>query len=237
MKNKIKIFLIVVLGLLIVAVLFPFEELFSQKGRSSFGGSRSSTYRSFGGSRTYQVPRSFGGSRSNQPFGIQRNVPRKDLSVPTTPRSNFGTPRSSFGGNRVGTQNYSTNFPSFQKRYGVPRKVITPSQLPTLPKNAVVNHYGDFASGLMMGYLMGHTSWLWYLPFHPAFYYSKPVQVVTPDGKIEYYPPTFDWGKFFMTWIIIGSIAFIVITYLKNRKTRKLVDNFYTKDLSKSSFV
>jgi hypothetical protein len=98
----------------------------------------------------------------------------------------------------------------------------------------VVNHYGDFASGLMMGYLMGHTSWLWYLPFHPAFYYTQPVRVENPDGTISYYPPSFDYSKFFLTLIFLASIGFIIYRIIKKRRRAHA---FITDtDLSKSSF-
>lgn len=210
MKRTKKI-IIVILSFALVFSLFPFAELFAKGGRGSFGGSRSFSGRSFGGSK------SFGGSRSTSP------------RFSTTPRGiPQATPRSSFSRSATSTFNRA----DIQRKYGVPRRQITSQQMAGLPKNTIVNHYGDYASGLMMGYLMGHTSWLWYLPFHPAFYYSQPVRVVNPDGTISYYPPTFDWGKFFMTWIIIGAIAFIIYNYFKNKRRR--ISN--ASDLSKSSF-
>jgi len=209
MKRTKKI-LIVVLSFALVLSLFPLGELFAKGGRGSFGGSRSFSSRGFGGSK------SFGGSRSTSP------------RFSTTPRSTPTAPRSSFG--RTATSTF--NRADIQRKYGVPRRQITSKQMYGFPRNTIVNHYGDYASGLMMGYLMGHTSWLWYMPFHPAFYYSQPVRVVNPDGTISYYPPTFDWGKFFMTWIIIGAIAFIIYNYFKNRRRRASS----VSDLSKSSF-
>ncbi len=207
MKTVKKIF-VVILSFALVFSLLPLDELFAKGGRGSFGGSRSFGSRSFGGSK------SFGGSRSTSP------------RFSTTPRST--APRSSFG--RTATSTF--NRADIQRKYGIPRQRITSQQMSGLPRNAIVNHYGDYASGLMMGYLMGHTSWLWYMPFHPAFYYSQPVRVVNPDGTISYYPPTFDWGKFFMTWIIIGAIAYIIYTYFKNKKRRAIK----VGDFSKSSF-
>lgn len=210
MKRTKKI-LIVILSVALVLSLFPLTELFAKGGRGSFGGSRSFSSRSFSGSK------SFGGSRSTSP------------RFSTTPRSTpQATPRSSFGRSATSTFNRT----DIQRKYGIPRKQITSQQMSGLPRNTIVNHYGDYASGLMMGYLMGHSSWLWYMPFHPAFYYSQPVRVVNPDGTISYYPPTFDWGKFFMTWIIIGAIVFVIYSYFKNKRRR----TSSVSDLSKSSF-
>lgn len=208
--KKTKTILIVILSFALVLSLFPLEELLAKGGRSSFGGSRSFSSRSFGGSK------SFGGTRSTSP------------RFSTTPRNTRTIPRSSFG--KTATSTFSRG--DIQRKYGIPRRQITSQQMSGLPRNTIVNHYGDYASGLMMGYLMGHTSWLWYLPFHPAFYYSQPVRVVNPDGTVSYYPPTFDWGKFFMTWIIIAAIVFVVYTYFKNKRRR--ISG--VGDLSKSSF-
>lgn len=194
---------------------FPFDEILAKKG-GSFGGTRGYS-RSFGGSK------SFGGSRS---FRTPSASPRY-----TNPMRSYNAPQSrSFGGSVTSMYNRA----QIQSKYGVPRKIITPNELPNLPKNIRAYDYGDFASGLMMGYLMGQTSWLWALPFHPAFYYSQPVKVVNEDGTISYYPPTFDSAKFFMTLIIIGSIGFIVLRALKRKKVTFSKPS--TMGLSRSSF-
>lgn len=221
-KNKL---LLIIISLGFILILFPIDSLlYSQKSRSSFGGSRSVPSRSFSTPRMMSPKSSFGGTRSTFPIPKATNPMSIQRSV---------MPRSSFGG-KVSSGVFSQS--NIFKKYGVPRRVITSREVPNLPQNAVVNHYGDFASGLMMGYLMGHTSWLWYLPFHPAFYYGQPQRVINPDGTVAYYPPTFDWGKLFMTLIIFGSISFIIYQFFKNRR-RSL--NFRMKgirDLSKSSF-
>lgn len=221
-KNKLHITL-VLLGLILI--FSPIDSLlYSQKGRSSFGGSRSLPSRSFSTSRMMSPKSSFGGTRSTSP------LPRS-INPMSNPRRVI--PRSSFGG-KISSGVFSQH--NIFKKYGVPRRVITSREIPNLPKNAVVNHYGDFASGLMMGYLMGYTSWLWYLPFHPAFYYGQPQRVVNPDGTIVYYPPTFDWSKLFMTLIIVGSISFIVYQFFKNRRRSLAFSISSNRDLSKSSF-
>lgn len=208
-------------------IIFQSESfLLSERPRSSFGGykTRSSFPKNYTNPRINQPRSSFGGNRVTSPFRPSprsQNVPQSVL------------PRSSFG-NRTSSNIISKS--NIIRKYGVPRRVITSNELRNLPKNVVVNHYGDFASGLMMGYLMGHTSWLWYLPFHPAFYYSQPQKVVKPDGTISYYPPTFDWSKFFMTWIIIGSIGFIFYQYFKNRRNNNSFANRDKRNLYKSSF-
>ncbi len=204
---------IISFALLIVA--FPFDEILAKKG-GSFGGTRGYS-RSFGGSK------SFGGTRS---FRIPSTSPRY-----SNPMRSYNAPRArSFGGSVTSMYNRA----QIQSKYGVPRKIITPNELPNLPKNIRAYDYGDFPSGLMMGYLMGQTSWLWALPFHPAFYYSQPVKVVNEDGTISYYPPTFDYAKFFMTLIIIGSIGFIVLRALKRKKVTFSKPS--TMGLSRSSF-
>lgn len=223
--KKIKV-LVWLLSISLILIHIPFDELFAQRGRSSFGGSRSFS-RSFGGTRSFGGVRSFGGTRA---YSLPGTSPK--INSPLRNKS-FSIPRArSFGG----TVSSMLNRSSIASKYGVPRKVITSREFPNLPRNVVVNHYGDFASGLMMGYLMGHTSWLWYLPFHPAFYYTQPVQVVNPDGTISYYPPTFDFGKFVMTLIILGSIGFIVLRVIRRRRIQYRYRNLSGMDFSKSSF-
>ncbi|MGQ9819730.1 MAG: hypothetical protein ACUVQ1_07395 [Candidatus Kapaibacteriales bacterium] len=222
-KNKTILYLI---GLMLILSLFlVVTQLYSQNSkRSSFGGSRSSPFRSFSSPKSMTPKFSFGGNRTTSPLPRSTNPISEPRVVP---------PRSSFGG-KVSSNIFLQSH--ILKKYGVPRRVITSRELPNLPSNVSVNHYGDFASGLMMGYLMGHTSWLWFMPFHPAFYFGPPQKVVNPDGTIAYYPPTFDWGKFFMTLIIIGSISFIIFQYFKNRRKSFSYGRGSSRELSKSSF-
>ncbi|MGB9771132.1 MAG: hypothetical protein ACPLX7_04040 [Candidatus Kapaibacteriota bacterium] len=203
--KKIK-FWVWVVSLALLLASFPFENLDAKKG-GSFGGSRGS-FRSFGGTK------SFGGTRSP---GINR-YPQTPTATPrySTPTRNFNNPSTrSFGGSATSMFNRS----NLQSKYGAPRKIITSRDVPNLPQNVRVYHYNDFASGLMMGYLMGHTSWLWYLPFHPAFYYTQPVKVVNEDGTVTYYPPTFDTGKFLLTMIFLGSVAFIIVRIIRRKNS------------------
>ena len=74
----------------------------------------------------------------------------------------------------------------------------------------------------MTGYAMGRTSWMWYMPFHPAFYYSAPPYVVRPDGVAEYYPPTFSFAKLFFTILIVGAIVFVIVTVIRNRRRAQM---------------
>ncbi|MCX7909914.1 MAG: hypothetical protein N2560_10435 [Ignavibacteria bacterium] len=208
--------LIWLLSISLLLFSFPIDLLFAKGGKGSFGGTRSYS-RSFGGTK------SFGGTRS---FRNPSSSPRY-----STPMRSYNNPQTrSFGGSATSIYNRS----QIQSKYGVPRKVLTPREIPNLPANARVYDYGDFASGLMMGYLMGHTSWLWALPFHPAFYYSQPIKVVNEDGTVTYYPPTFDTGKFLMTLIIAGSIAFIIIRAIRRKKG--ILPKTSKMDLSRSSF-
>jgi len=85
----------------------------------------------------------------------------------------------------------------------------------------------------MTGYAMGRMSWMWYTPFHPAFYYSPPPYVVRNDGVVEYYPPTFSFGKLFFTLFIVGIIVFVIYVIIKNRRKRLSNSN---SDWTQSSF-
>lgn len=204
------------LAIMLMLFYFPFDTFSNKGGRGSFGGTRSSV-RSFGGTK------SFGGIRTYRTPTTQPRYP--------TSTQRFNTPQTrSFGGSATSFLNKSY----IQSKYGAPRRVLTPKELPNLPSNVRVYDYGNFASGLMMGYLMGHTTWLWYLPFHPAFYYTEPVKVVNEDGTITYYPPTFDSSKFLTTLILIGSIGFIIYQLIKRRRAAGILNK--PLDLSRSSF-
>lgn len=150
--------------------------------------------------------RSFGGSRSR----TFSTPPKKGLNTPM----NKSTQRqkTSFGGKRLSSAN------EYRAKYGQPRKVSQPGQTPGVPAHYRINEYGGFSNGLMMGYLMGHTSWLWFMPFHPAFYFTRPQYVENPDGTIDVYPPTFDLGKLFITIIIVGAIIYYIVRAIQRRR-------------------
>lgn len=150
--------------------------------------------------------RSFGGSRSR----TFSSPSKKSFTTPQTRSTQRQT--TSFGGKRLNSAN------EFRAKYGQPRKVVQPGQTPGIPSNYRINDYGGFSNGLMMGYLMGHTSWLWLMPFHPAFYYTRPHYIENPDGTVDVYPPTFDWGKLFITLIIVGAIIYFIVRIIKRRK-------------------
>ncbi len=150
--------------------------------------------------------RSFGGSRSRS-----FSSPSKKNATPPISRSTQRQ-KTSFGGKRL------TNANEYKAKYGQPRKVSQPGQISGVPGNYRINQYSGFSNGLMMGYLMGQTSWLWFMPFHPAFYYTRPQYVENPDGTIDVYPPTFDWGKLFITLIIVGAIVYYIIKIIQRKK-------------------
>lgn len=125
--------------------------------------------------------------------------------------------RTSFGGNRISSGK------AYTQKYGTPRKTKT-----MVGKNAAgssqkynVHSYGGYGSGLMTGYMMGTTSWMWAMPFHPAFYYGRPYYVTNPDGTMDVYPPRFSFGKLLFTLLIIGGIVFIIVRIVKSRKSRR----------------
>lgn len=165
--------------------------------------------------------RSFGGSRSRSTRSYNKS---KSNTRTSTAKRNTG-PKSSFGGKRMSSSKEYTN------KYGAPRKTETKSYANAQGKQQryVVNSYGGYGSGLMTGYLLGATPFLWRTPFHPAFYYSRPHYVNNPDGSMGVYPPTFSWDKVFLTIIVVGIIVYIIYVIIRNKKR-------VTRSKSKSSF-
>jgi hypothetical protein len=168
--------------------------------------------------------RSFGGSRSKTTKTTQKT--KTPAKKPTSTAQRNTGPKPSFGGTRMNTSK------DYTQKYGAPRK----AEARTL-KNAqgqdqryVMNSYGGYGSGLMTGYMMGATPFLWATPFHPAFYYSRPYYVNNPDGTIGVYPPTFSWSKVFFTLIVVGIIVYIIYVIIRNKKRKARSD-------SQSSFV
>ncbi len=168
--------------------------------------------------------RSFGGSRSKSTKTT--NKTRTPAKKPTATAQRNTGPKPSFGGTRL---NSSKNY---TQKYGAPRKTETRTMKNAQGQNQryVMNSYGGYGSGLMTGYMMGATPFLWSTPFHPAFYYSRPYYVNNPDGTIGVYPPTFSWSKVFFTLIVVGIIVYIIYIIIRNKKRR-------ARSESQSSFV
>ena len=107
-------------------------------------------------------------------------------------------------------------------RYGAPRatqrQAVRSANGSTT--NYVVNRYGGMGDGFMMGYMLGSIPWYWSMPFHPAFYFSRPYTHVNPDGTVGMYPPTIQWGTVIMTIVIVAGIGFVIYTWLRNRRRR-----------------
>ena len=156
----------------------------------------------FGGSR-----RSFGGSRRST-----RSTPKRSTSrAKSTPKAS--PKRPSFGGNRMSSK-------QAKQKYGVPTKTqnVTKSSATGQQTQYVMHSYGGYSSGLMTGYMLGHTLMLWMRPFHPAFYSSRPYYAENPDGTVAVYPPTFSFGKLFMTLLVIGILVYLIRNYFRKRK-------------------
>lgn len=170
----------------------------------------------FADARRSSVGRSFGGSRSFKPRPTQTAKPQTS-NIPRQKRT------SSFGGMRISKE-------QARAKYGVPKKVEQTKIIDANGNQRTYNihNYDGYANGLMTGYLMGHTSWLWMMPFHPAFYYSKPYYVENDDGSIDVYPPTFSFVKLF-----IGIAFFLFVLWLiykivaSNRKSNKLQNSSF----------
>lgn len=200
-KNLRKIISILFLSITLLLLISP-DMAYARRsfGRRSFGGrSRSRLFRSKKRSR---LPKSsFGNKRSRSSF-------RK-----MTPSSRAA---KSFGGRRLG------NSKQYTAKYGVPRKSFTKSiNSNGVSRNYVFHGYGGYGSGLMTGYVMGRTSWLWFMPFHPAFYYSRPYYVDNPDGTVGVYPPTFSLSKLIFTILVIGVIIYIIVVVIRSKKANQ----------------
>jgi hypothetical protein len=186
-----------ILGLFLMAFVLLSEVAEARRGGGSFGGSR----RSF--SRPRSAPRSF-------------STPRQRTQTPSSTSRPATRPKTSFGGTRLSSGQ------AYRKSYGVPRRteqVRLPNQAAGSP-GVTAHYYGGMGDRFMMGYMMGSTSWLWFTPFHPAFYYSRPQVVQNPDGTREVYPPTFSWGTVFLVVLIVGGVAYIGYVVIRNRRNR-----------------
>lgn len=205
MKNTNK-FIAIILSILLIVLLIDPSTLNAKGGRS------------FGGSRSFGSSRSFGGSRSTRSFSSSsRSFGSKSYASPKAP--------SSFGGVRRSSADIKRSYPPPRQRM----QYSTTNQM-GVPQNYNVNHYGDFASGLMMGYMAGSIPWYWHTPFHGAFYYTQPVIVENEDGTVDVYPPEFNWTKLIMVILFFGAIIFVIVVVIRNKRRQKL------EAMSKSSF-
>ncbi len=201
------------------------ESMAQRKSGGSFGGSRGGGSRpSISSPRPSSSSSSFGGSRSTPSMAPNRGSAPSSASPSMSGGMRQGTPsavgsastsapRSSFGGSRLNSGN------DYRKSYGIPRQT-TPQTLPGYSSPVMMHSYGGFSDGLMMGYMMGHSSWMWSMPFHPAFYYSRPHVVYAPDGVTvqEVYPPTFSFLKMIITLLVVGAIVYVLVRIVRGRR-------------------
>ncbi|TAL69149.1 MAG: hypothetical protein EPN82_07540 [Bacteroidetes bacterium] len=203
MKTKINLLNLWALIILTTATLLLLSPDIAE-ARGSFGGRGfgRSFGRSFGG-------RSFGRSAPRSSFGRTRSMTSNPMRMSPSQRA-----ASSFGGRSLGSSR------DYTAKYGIPRKAqpFTGTNASGMRQNYIINNYGGYGNGLMMGYMMGHTSWMWMMPFHPAFYYSRPYYVDNPDGTVSVYPPTFDFGRLFFTVLIVGAIVYIIYVIIRNKR-------------------
>lgn len=159
--------------------------------------------------------RSFGGSRrSFSSPSRTTSKPSSSFSRQRSGSSSSNQTRSSMGGTRMSSSK------DYTSKYGTPRKTDTRSMRGAdgVSRNYQFNSYGGFGSGLMMGYMLGAAPWYWSMPFHGAFYYSRPYQVTNPDGTVSVYPPTFSWSKFLFTLMIVAILIYLIRAYFKRRR-------------------
>ena len=169
--------LIAVLAALVLMIV-SLDAFAQRRGGGSFGGSRG---------RGYSAPRS---SRATPPRSGRDGGASRFGNAPTT--------RNSFGGSRLNTSG------DYVGRYGAPRATERRTMAGANGNtNYTINRYGGMGDGFMMGYMLGSIPWYWSMPFHPAYYFSRPATVVNPDGTTAVYPGTFDWGTLFMSLDIL----------------------------------
>jgi len=209
---------LVLLVLALFVSIMPLDALAQRRG-GSFGGSR--------GSRSYSMPRSggsrsFGGTRQSTPYSSRPST------RPGSSSSSGATSRNTFGGTRMNSSG------DYTSRYGTPRRTesarIAGANGTT---NYTVHRYGGMGDGFMMGYLMGSIPWYYSMPFHPAYYYSRPYTAVNPDGTTSVYPGTFQWGTVFFMLLLVGGGGYILYVWLRARRRRHLSGGV---DMSRSSF-
>ena len=156
--------------------------------------------------------RGFGGRRS---MSKRTSKPRRSTAPKAAKKPVPKNKQTSFGGTRMNSAK------DYTSKYGTPRKApqtISGKNAAGGQQRYLVHSYGGYGSGLMTGYLMGTTSWMWMMPFHPAFYYSKPYYVNNADGTMSVYPPTFSSGKLLFTLLIVGGIIWIIYRVIRNKR-------------------
>jgi hypothetical protein len=198
----------------IILVIFFLSLLDLSAIAGSFGGSRGGGFRGGGG---YKGGGSFGGNRSSS-----RSYYTPRSSSGSSSPSNSRSPSSSFGGSSSSLYRgeRGNSVQEYRNSYGAPRRQeqSTLTGNDGVQRNVVFNRYGGYGDGIMTGYALGSMNWAWYMPFHPAFYYSAPPYVVRPDGVVEYYPATFSFGKVIFMIIIVGLIIFVIRVAIRNRR-------------------
>ncbi len=197
--------IMLIIALIILFVAPEFAD--ARRGGRSFGGRRST-------SKSYKS-----NTRS------KTSTARKPTSSMNASKSTNPAKRTSFGGSRM------TSSKAYTSKYGTPRKKTeyTGTNAAGQQQRYVMHGYGGYGSGLMTGYMMGTTSWMWSMPFHPAFYYSRPYYVNNPDGSMGVYPPTFSFTRLLFTLIVVAIILYIIVRLIK-RKSRN------SRSYSQSSF-
>lgn len=154
---------------------------------------------------------SFGGRRSRSRTRTKSKASSKRAKQRAAARKKENAKKPSFGGSRMKPA-------AARKKYGTPRKTTQMSgkSASGVSQNYNVHHYGGYGSGLMTGYLMGSSMWYWSMPFHPAFYYSRPVYVENGKGAYDVYPPTISYTKIFFAIAIVIAIVY----FIRKRKSQ-----------------
>ncbi len=196
--------------LVLVGILSDVSEAEARRGG---GGGRS-----FGGSRRSSTPR-YSPSRPSAPSSPTTRSRTTTGSRSTSGSTTTSRPSSSFGGSRLSSSQ------DYTRSYGTPRRTesMTARNAQGVTESYNVNRYGGMSDGFMLGYMTGQTSWMWSMPFHPAFYYSRPYEVRNANGTIDVYPPTFSWGKLLITVVVVGGVAYLIYRAVRRRRSSPAV--------------
>ena len=193
----------------------------------SFGGgaSRPSSGGSFGGGAAKPSSGgSFGSSSKPATGGAAKPATGGSFGSSSKPAtggsfgsSNRSAPSGSFGSSKPGTTSSSSSF-GRSGAFGSSGRVrstsvrpygsYTPTRSTTIMYGGMsypAYHYG-FWSGYSLGWAMS-PPWYYYTPFHPAFYFSRPMYY---DGGV--YP-----GGVSFTGILMGVVFFIFFFWLLGR--------------------
>jgi hypothetical protein len=235
-----------VIVLLMGLLLITSGDLLARRGGGgggSFGGSRSFSSSS---SSSYSRPSTPSYTRQSTPSvtrstisstrpsvtrstssggsigGVRTRPTPATASSPTYTRPALSSRAVSPSGQIVGANRVASTS-AYTSRYGSPR---AKSYVRSGGTTIVVNRYGGYGDSYTSAYLAGQRSVMWSMPFHPAFYYSRPTYVTMPNGQTQVYPSTFQWGTLLLT--VLGAVVVVggTVYLIRRARANRLASSF-----------